>query len=161
MEGHVPRCAACDLSRMTRDLIDQERLIRACLDAGTQWVSLKERLDTASPWGRAVLRFAGTVNQLERELVQERTVFGLRARRDKGLPVGGQPPYGWRRTDGALQEDAREQECLQAMQAHLDAQQGATAIAKSLNAAGWRRRNGHPWTRSAVTRSLEANRSRP
>ena len=58
---------------------------------GIDFVSLTEQVDTTTPMGTLVFQILGAVAQLERSLIRERTVAGLREARRKGKRLGRPP----------------------------------------------------------------------
>jgi DNA invertase Pin-like site-specific DNA recombinase len=80
----------CSLSRLARS-------IRHLLDLGDELQkrsiglkSLTEAVDTTSPQGRFLFSILAAMNQMEVELLRERTKAGLQAARARGR-VGGRP----------------------------------------------------------------------
>lgn len=55
---------------------------------GVEFVSLRERLDTRTPMGRAVFTILAAMAEMERGLIRERTLAGLDAARRRGVQVG-------------------------------------------------------------------------
>lgn len=77
------------LSRSTKDLIE---LVERLEKIGVNIKSLKESwLDTTTPHGRLVFSIFAGISQFERDLIQLRTVEGLKAARARGRK-GGRPP---------------------------------------------------------------------
>jgi DNA invertase Pin-like site-specific DNA recombinase len=58
---------------------------------GIDFVSLTEQVDTTTPMGTLVFHVLGAVAELERSLIRERTVAGLREARRKGTRLGRPP----------------------------------------------------------------------
>jgi DNA invertase Pin-like site-specific DNA recombinase len=78
------------LDRLARSLSHLLSVI-AELDAkGAHFKSLADPIDTTTPQGRFALQVLGTVAELERALIQERTKDGLRAAKKRGR-IGGNP----------------------------------------------------------------------
>lgn len=77
------------LSRSTKDLIE---LVEKFNETGVNIKSLKEPwLDTTTPHGRLVFSIFAGISQFERDLIQLRTIEGLKAARARGHK-GGRPP---------------------------------------------------------------------
>lgn len=94
------------LARSLKDLIDIVDLIR---ERGAGFKSLGEDIDTTTPAGRLVFHVFGSIAEIERERIVERTKEGLAAARMRGR-IGGRPP--------ALSRDQREEVCRMRDQAH-------------------------------------------
>ena len=65
-------------------------------------LSIKETLDTSTPWGRAMIGTLSSFYQMESENIQMRTAMGRKAKVEKGGYAGGKPPIGYRVLDGEL-----------------------------------------------------------
>lgn len=78
------------LDRVSRSLVHLLRLVEDLDQRGVHLRSLSESLDTSGPTGRFTLQILGSVAQLERDLVRERTNAGLASARRQGR-VGGRP----------------------------------------------------------------------
>lgn len=90
-----------ELSRMTRSLLDLLETAKTLQQRRIDWVSLRERIDTASATGRCFLSMMGAIHQMERELRAERAAAGRASARARGK-TGGRP-----RTDAKKLENAR------------------------------------------------------
>jgi DNA invertase Pin-like site-specific DNA recombinase len=55
---------------------------------GIQFISLTETVDTSTPMGKMVFTILGSVAELERNLIRERVVAGIRHAQAKGVHVG-------------------------------------------------------------------------
>ncbi|MDR0405858.1 MAG: recombinase family protein, partial [Clostridiales bacterium] len=72
-------------ARNTRDLLDlTERLAQK----GVEFVSQKERIDTATPAGKFMLTVFGAVAELERGYLLQRQKEGIAAARARGVHLG-------------------------------------------------------------------------
>ncbi len=72
-------------ARSTRHLLmalEEFRLL------GVDFVSLREQIDTSTPMGRAVFTIIAAVAELERELIRERVVAGVRRAQAAGKHCG-------------------------------------------------------------------------
>ena len=73
------------LGRTIRGIIDTMQLID---ERKVHMVSLTERFDLSTPFGRAILHFLAVFAQLERDLIRERTMAGLKRAKERGGPHG-------------------------------------------------------------------------
>jgi DNA invertase Pin-like site-specific DNA recombinase len=55
---------------------------------GVQFISLTETVDTSTPMGKMVFTVLGSVAELERSLIRERVVAGMKAARKRGVHCG-------------------------------------------------------------------------
>lgn len=75
------------LGRSTKNVLE---VIDRLNETGVGFRSLTEGLDTTGPMGKAMLTVLAAFNQLERDVIVERTKAGLDAARAKGR-IGGRP----------------------------------------------------------------------
>lgn len=141
------------VSRSTRDLLnmledfDQHR---------TAFVSIFENIDTSSSMGRFVITLLGSLAQLEREQVGERTAFVLKQARRDGKAYCRTAPFGWVRKGDAFVADTAEQRFLAAarkMRAHGSSFQ---AIANWLTSQGAKPHGGKKWYPATVRQVLNS-----
>lgn len=76
------------LDRIARSLKDLLSIQERIIDAGADFKSLTETLDTSTPAGRMIFQLLGAFAEFERELIRERTKIGLRAAMDRGSKPG-------------------------------------------------------------------------
>lgn len=89
-----------------------------------------------------------------RKDIIERLWKGRQERVRRGLPAGGNVPYGYRRNGHGLEIDTTEADTVRMLFALADGGASRSAVARSLNAKGLRRRNGKPWTPRQVAAVL-------
>lgn len=82
------------IDRLARSLVDLLRILQRITEAGAQFRSLTEPLETATPVGRMMLQLLGAFAEFERALIRERCVAGLQAAMARGVVVGRRPQYG-------------------------------------------------------------------
>ncbi len=116
-----------------------------------------------SPAGELMFRIFAAFAEFEVQLIAERTHDGMRKRvlgtggkqDGKPRPHGDQALYGYRLEDGVPVEDAKEGPIARLyLRMALDAQNTAGRIAKALNEAGHRTRQGKPWRGSNISKNL-------
>ncbi|WP_421885317.1 recombinase family protein [Methylibium sp.] len=79
------------IDRLARSLVDLLRILQRITDAGAQFRSLTEPLETATPVGRMMLQLLGAFAEFERALIRERCCAGLYAAMARGVVVGRRP----------------------------------------------------------------------
>lgn len=62
-------------ARSTRHLLVACEELR---DAGVDFLSLREQVDTSTPMGRAMFTIIAAINELEKDILRERVVAGVR-----------------------------------------------------------------------------------
>jgi site-specific DNA recombinase len=141
------------VSRSTRDLLN---LLEEFEQHKTGFVSVIENIDTSSSMGRFVITLLGSLAQLEREQVGERTSFALRHARREGKAYCRTAPFGWVRKGDSFVADTTEQRFLAAarkMRAHGLSWQ---AIANWLESQGARPHGGKKWYPATVRQVLNS-----
>jgi DNA invertase Pin-like site-specific DNA recombinase len=78
------------IDRLARSLLHLMEAIESLQRRDITIVSLCESLDLSNGYGRFVLQVLGSVAELERQLIKDRTVAGLAAARKRGR-IGGRP----------------------------------------------------------------------
>jgi site-specific DNA recombinase len=148
-------------ARSLRELLEAQ----AVLDAvGVGLCSATEPFDTTTPMGRFMFQLLGSIAELEKSVILERTTGGrARVARD-GKWAGGPPPYGYRIVDGRLAPSDRLVEPLGLTEADVVTDlfqriaDGSTMLqeCKRLNAAGVTGRNGGAWNEGGMSKMLKA-----
>lgn len=128
------------LDRLSRDVRDVYALVELFDKTDVALVSLQESLDATTATGRAMIGMLAVMNQLERELIAERTKDAMQHLKAEG-----------ERYCHAVFEDA---ETLALMQQYRSAGLSYQAIADALNAVGVPSTLGGRWLANAVRRIL-------
>lgn len=76
------------LDRLGRSLRDLITMLDELRRHGVKFHSLTEHIDTATPTGRAMWQMIGVLAELERSLITERTLAGVKAAKDRGVKFG-------------------------------------------------------------------------
>ena len=119
-------------------------------------MSVAESIDTRSAAGRLVLNVLASVSQWEREACGERTKDALRQIKAEGVQLGGEA-LGWERTEHLdaqgrkvvrrVEEEVEVVERILALKAEGLSNR---AVARDLEAAGYRTKRGGKWTHVQV-----------
>jgi DNA invertase Pin-like site-specific DNA recombinase len=80
--------AVWTFDRMARSVSHLLRALETFNSLGIEFVSLSESLDTSTPAGKMVFTVLGAVAELERSLIVERVMAGLRNAKAKGKRLG-------------------------------------------------------------------------
>ncbi len=82
------------MSRSLRHLVD---IMDELTKRGCHFESLTDKIDTSTPMGLFTYNLLGSIAQLERSLISERTKAGLSAARKRGVRLGRPPTGCWSR----------------------------------------------------------------
>lgn len=72
-------------ARSLKFLVDSLEVFRTL---NIDFISLKEAIDTTTPMGKLIFSINSAYAEFEREIIKQRIVDGLNARREKGLSLG-------------------------------------------------------------------------
>ena len=86
------------LDRVARNVADFSDLIEELNDNNINFISVKERFDTTTPMGRAMMYIASVFAQLEREIGAERIKDNMHQLAKSGRWLGGTTPTGYEST---------------------------------------------------------------
>mgnify|MGYP000041146150 FL=1 len=76
------------LDRLCRSVSHLINICEQLDEVGATLVSITDNIDQSTPAGKALLVIMGTIAEMERELIRERIMAGVEARKQKGLPTG-------------------------------------------------------------------------
>lgn len=162
----VDGVAVLRLDRLGRDAAETLALLKRFRTGRVGLVSVSERVDLATPHGRAMAGVSAVFSELERSLIAQRTTEGLRQRREQGRPWN-HPPLGWRVSGSDRRalggEDTRKLVPVKAEQATLTLIRGLreqdvsyAKIAAQLTAEGRPTKRGGTWAAMTVRETLRA-----
>jgi site-specific DNA recombinase len=142
------------LDRLTRSVVDLNRLLELFEKHDVALVSLVESLDATSAAGRLMLNLLASVSQWEREVIGERTRDAMAFLKAKKR-VYSRPVFGYSFSfdddnDGQLIEDEQEQRVIAAIQQLRREGLSYRAIVKKLNANNIPTKRGGRWQMNTV-----------
>ena len=128
------------LDRITRTIVDFVRLMDLLESCGVHFVSVTQNFDTADSTGRLIQNILLTFAQFEREMSGDRLRDKFRAMKERGMFVGGHPPFGFDLIEKKLVPNLSEanivRNCFELYLVH----KSLTKVAKILRDSGIRRR---------------------
>lgn len=92
---HFDYLVCYKLDRLGRNLADLALLIEELNKLNIAFVSIKERFDTSTPMGKAMLYMSGVLAQMEREQIAERVRDNMLMLARSGRWLGGNTPLGF------------------------------------------------------------------
>lgn len=94
-ERHFDYLVCYKLDRLGRNLADLAALMEKLEKRNTSFISIKEKFDTTTPIGKAMLYFSGVLAQMEREQIAERVRDNMVMLARSGRWLGGNTPLGF------------------------------------------------------------------
>ena len=86
--GEIEQVVVFAFSRFARSTSHLLKALERFKVNSVRFQSITESLDTNSPMGLALLTILGCLSQLERELLRERVLAGMRNAKAKGVKIG-------------------------------------------------------------------------
>jgi site-specific DNA recombinase len=153
--GRVQRVILPSLDRLSRDVRIAENLFHDFATLGVDVLIAdmptyngRDRKDVL------VRQIREAIAEENRKEIIERLWKGRQERIRRGLPPGGNAPYGYKRVDRTLVPDPVEAAVVKIVFTLARRGSTPTAIARTLVRRGFERRNGRPWTRRRVASVL-------
>jgi site-specific DNA recombinase len=137
------------MDRLGRDAAEQMALIKKARTRRVGLVAITQKLDLATPFGRATAQISAVFGELERALIAERTTETLAEMRAQGR-VYNHAPFGWRAEGEFLVRDDDEQKTLARLVELCSEGLSYRKVAKALNDEGHPTKRGGPWQAMTV-----------
>lgn len=142
------------LDRLCRNLLDLLTVIDFLQDNNCGYASASESFDTSTPAGRMVLQILGAFAEFERERIRERVRDNMRSLAKNTTKAIGRPCFGYDIVNGEFVINEKEAAYVHKMADWAIQGNGCLKIAKLLNAAGVRTKEGNTFSEGSVRRLL-------
>ena len=152
--GHITGIVFSKLARLSRNRRELEDFSDFFDKHNADLISLTEALDTSTANGRLFYQLLGLFAQWEREEITERINASVLTRAKLGKSLNGSSPFGYVWKDKMLvihpEEGPIRQQIYQLYLQH----RRKGAVARHLNAAGYRTRAGCLWSDTSIARTI-------
>jgi site-specific DNA recombinase len=137
------------MDRLGRDAAEQIALLKRFRTGKVGVVAIAQKIDLATPHGRAMAQIGAIFSELERALIAERTQETLSEMKSQGR-VYNHAPFGWDADGDYLVANASEQAILRRLVALRKRGLGYLKVATILNEEGHKTKRGGPWQAMSV-----------
>ncbi len=152
--GHIRGLVFSKLARLSRNRRELEDFADFFNKHGADLISLSEAIDTSTAGGRMFFHLLGVFAQWEREEITERVNASVLTRAKLGKSINGSAPYGYAWKDRKLVVVPEEAAIRRkAYEMFLEFRRKGQ-VARNLNAAGYRTRDGSIWRDTSILRIL-------
>lgn len=152
--GHITGLVFSKLARLSRNRRELEDFSDFFRKHDADLISLSEAIDTSTAGGRMFFHLLGVFAQWEREEITERVNASVLTRAKLGKSINGSAPYGYQWKDRKLVIEPQEAAIRRKAYELFLQYRRKGQVAKFLNTAGYRSRNGSIWRDTQVLRTL-------
>ena len=147
--GEVNNLIVISISRWGRNLGEIYKSVELMTKKDVNFFSIKENIDTSSPYGRFTINLLSSLYEMELELVRERVKDTLRVKKENNK-VYSKVPYGFDRDGDDLIENKKEKRLLNKMFRLKNNGLSYGKICDYLKRNRHKTKSGGKWTRENV-----------
>ena len=134
--GMVDIIVVYKIDRLSRSLADFAKLVELFDEHKVTFVSVTQAFNTTTSMGRLTLNILLSFAQFERELAGERVRDKIAASRQRGIWMGGMPPFGYDVKDRKLIPNPAETQIVREMFQRFAATPSMATLVRDLRARG-------------------------
>ena len=148
-DGKVDNVVVISLSRWGRNLGEIYKSVELMNNTDTHFYSIKENIDTSSPYGRFTINLLSSLYEMELELIRERVKDTLKVKKESGK-VYSKTPFGFSRVGDDLVENPKEKRVLRKMLRLKEKGFSYRDISNYLTKNRHKNKSGGKWSRENV-----------
>ena len=148
-DGEVNNLVVISLSRWGRNLMEIYKSVELMNNTNTHFYSIKENIDTSSPYGRFTINLLSSLYEMELELIRERVKDTLKVKKESGK-VYSKTPFGFSRVGDDLVENPKEKRVLRKMLRLKEKGFSYRDISNYLTKNRHKNKSGGKWSRENV-----------
>ena len=137
------------ISRWGRNLGEIYKSVQLMEKKGVKFLSIKESIDTSSPYGRFTINLLSSLYEMELELIKDRVKDTLRVKKQNGK-VYSPTPYGFNRVGDDLIENPKEKKLMKKLLRLRNKGTSYGEITNFLNRNRYKTKNGKKFTKGNV-----------
>lgn len=150
-----------------RDRLARDVYLYCCIEdkvsrKGARIAAENGDVDGDGPTQRLTRIIVAAISEYERQMIRQKTSDAMKSYQRAGRRMSARVPYGWRvRADNPklLERDEEEQRVLSRIMKLRKGGAGFEEIARALDAAGIRQRNGNAWFRTVIRQIIRREES--
>ena len=148
-KGDIDTLVVISISRWGRNLGEIYNSVSLMEKMNVKFLSIKENIDTSSPYGRFTINLLSSLYEMELELIRDRVRDTLKVKKDNGK-VYSPTPFGFDRVGDDLVENKKEKRLLRKMFRLKDKGFSYGDISKYLTKNRHKTKSGGKWSRQNV-----------
>ncbi len=149
------------LSRICRNQLDLLKIVQILQDTDTNLVVLKENIDLSTPMGKFFVGILGSIYDLERNLISERTKDILQNKKGHNKVYCGNTPYGYDRNGDRLIENPMEIRMIKKVHTLRNQEKSYGEIVKFLKRNKYTTKKGDLFGKNNVKSLLNTTKNHP
>ena len=147
--GEIGTLVVISISRWGRNLGEIYNSVSLMEKMDVKFLSIKENIDTSSPYGRFTINLLSSLYEMELELIRDRVRDTLKVKKENGK-VYSPTPFGFDRVGDDLVENKKEKRLLRKMFRLKDSGFSYGDISKYLTRNRHKTKSGGKWSRQNV-----------
>ena len=144
--GEVNTLVVISISRWGRNLGEIYKSVQIMEKKNVKFLSIKENIDTSSPYGRFTINLLSSLYEMELELIRDRTKDTLKVKKDNGK-VYSKIPFGFDRDGDDLVENKKEKRLLRKILKLKNDGMSYGDVSNYLSKNRHKNKSGGKWTR--------------